>query len=234
MESTIRKIFSGKSDPLIHNEFTKFSKGLFADRYMVEAKKQKDRWSIKTTNEFANFFVRTLLEKVHGEVEVKGVIVATFDVSKEAEFPISNIKQFMGIKQAVVESKVDPKKIITLMEKFPKAFYALSFKTADSELKIKPKAPKSAKPAAGGDKGPTIDFCSIKTTNSEIANDLLFDCFDEPEVVIKHELHINDIILPKGEKDPVKLRENAIRKGKIVRILKVGEKETRKEHAFEA
>lgn len=233
MESTIKKIFSGSNEG-IHDEFTKFSRGLFADRYIIEAKKQKDKWNIKTSNEFANFFVRALLEKASGEIDIKGVIVATFDVSKEAKFPIENIKQFMGIKQAVVNSKIAPAKIIELMNKFPKAFYALSFSVEGSDLKIKPKAPKSAKPAAGGEKEPKAEFCSLKTSDASIAKDLLFDCLDAPAVTIKHEIHINDIILPKNEKDPVKFRENAIRKGKIVRILTVDEKQTRKEANFEA
>lgn len=234
MESTIKKIFSGKTDAIVHDEFVKFSKGIFSDRYLIEAKKQKDKWSIKTSSEFANFFVRSLLEKVNGEIEMRGVIVATFDVSKEAQFPIENIKQFMGIKQAVVNTKVDKNKIIDLMNRFPKAFFALSFIINGSELKIKPKAPKSAKPAASGEKGPKVDFCSLKTNDQSIVNDLFFDCPNENELAIKHEIHIDEIILPKGEKDPVKIRENAVRKGKIARIITIGEKVTKKETNFEA
>jgi len=232
-ESTIKKIFSGKADRQVHDEFVKFSRGIFADKYLVESKKQKDKWSIKTSNEFANFFVKSLLEKASGEIDIKGVIVATFDVSKETDFSIENIKQFMGIKQAVVNTKISPGKIIELMDKFPKAFFALSFSVDGSELKIKPKAPKSAKPASGGEKEPKAEFCSLKTTDKSIAEDLLFDCLDAEEVAIKHELHIDDIILPKGEKDPVKIRENAIRKGKMVRIITIDGKQTRKESNFD-
>jgi hypothetical protein len=232
MESTIKKIFSGKNDG-IHDDFVKYSKGLFSNKYMIEAKKVKERWNIKTSNEFANYLVRACLEKVK-EAEIKGVIVATFDVSKEADFPIGGIKQFMGIKQAIVEGTIPSEKIIRLMDKFPKAFFALSFSGNDFELKIKAKAPKSAKPAAAGDKGPAVDFCSIKTSDAGIAGDLLFDCLNEKEVAINHSLNIIDIVLPKGEKDPVKLRENAVRKGKITRTITIDEKVTKKEANFEA
>lgn len=232
MPSVINKIFSGKNDG-IHDEFIKYSKGLFFDKYLVDAKKKKDGWKIKTSNEFTNFLVRSCLEKVK-EVEVTGAIVATFDVSKEAEFPIAGMKQFMGIKQALVNTKTTSDKIIKLMDKFPKAFYALSFSGPDFKLKIKAKAPKSAKPSTSGDKEAKAEFCAIETNDPAIAKDILFDCLDASEVTINHQLVIEQITLPKNEKDPVKLRENAVRKGKIVRILKIGEKEIKKEASFEA
>lgn len=223
--SVIQKIFSGKSDGEVHSDFVKFSKGTFHAKYLIDAKKQKDRWSIKTGPEFANFLVRECLNEIEGEVEVKGVIVATFDVSKEAKFPVSGIKQFMGIKQAVIDCKTEPGKILELMNKYPKAFFALSFLTPKSELKIKPKAPKSAKPSSGGDKGPSAGFCSIKTSNGKIAEVLLFNVPEFEKVSISHTLDINEIVLPKGIKDPVELREKAVRKGKVKRVIKINEGE---------
>lgn len=233
--SVIQKIFAGKSDVEVHSDFVKYSKGVFQAKYLIDAKKQKDKWSIKTGPEFANFLVRQCLSEIKGEVEVKGVIVATFDVSKEAKFPISGIKQFMGIKQAVVNCKVEPAKIIELMDKYPKAFFALSFVTPLSELKIKPKAPKSAKPSSGGDKAPSAEFCSLKTTSNKVAESLLFNLPDFQKVSISHTLNINEIVLPKGEKDPVKLRENAVRKGTVKRIVRLDEdKQIIQDAEFEA
>lgn len=232
--SVIKKIFSGVKDEEVHGDFTKYSRGVFANKYLVEAKKVKDKWNLKTSAEFVNYIVRECLKEVKGEFEVKGVIVATFDVSKEAQFPVERIKQFMGIKQAVIATKTTPDKIISLMDKYPKAFFALSFSTPNSELKVKAKAPKSAKPAATGDKEPAAEFLSVKTTNKGIADDLLFGIGEFKELSIKHVLNIKDIILPKGEKDPLKMRENAVRKGTIKRIMKVDDKVTEKEIEFEA
>jgi hypothetical protein len=232
--SVIKKIFSNVRDDEVHGDFTKYSRGVFENKYLVEAKKVKERWNIKTSSEFVNYIVRECLKEVKGEVEVKGVIVATFDVSKEAQFPVERIKQFMGIKQAVISAKISPDKIISLMDKYPKAFFALSFSTPNSELKVKAKAPKSAKPASGGDKEPAAEFLSVKTSNKAIADDLLFGIGEFKELSIKHVLNIKDIILPKGEKDPLKMRENAIRKGTIKRIVKVDGKEIVKEVEFEA
>jgi hypothetical protein len=232
--SVIQKIFAGKNDGEVHSDFIKYSRGVFEAKYLISAKKQKDRWNIKTGPEFANFLVRECLKEVKGEMEVRGAIIATFDVSKETGFPVVRIKQFMGIKQAIIETKTTPDKIISLMDKFPRAFFALSFSTPNSELKIKAKAPKSAKPATAGGKEPVAEFCSIKTTNQKIADTLLFDLPAFDEVTISHTLNIKEIVLPKNEKDPVKIREGAIRKGTIKRIIKIGEKAHEKEINFEA
>ena len=168
MENSLKKIFESKVDDIVHGEFIKFSKGSFKNRYLVEAKKQKNGWAIKTGPEFANYLVRACLEKTAGDIEISGVIVATFDVSKKAEFPVERIKKFMGIQQAVVNTKTDPSKVIKLMDGFPRAFFALTFSTPDYQLKIKAKAPKSAKPAGAGEKGPKINFCSLSCTGSSI------------------------------------------------------------------
>ena len=234
MESFIKKIFKNEKDNEVHIELIKFSRGVFNNRYLLEAKKQADKYSIKTGAEFANFFVRSCMEKIKGDVDVKGVIVATFDVSKEAGFEISNIKQFMGIKQAVVDTKVSSEKIISLMNKYPKAFFALTFSGRDFDLKIKPKAPKSAKPSTKDAAEIKIDFCSLKTNNMEIINDLFFDSPNFKEIRISHTIQIDQITLPKGEKDPVKIRENALRKGKIIRKIASDGKTMQKEVAFEA
>lgn len=232
MESVMKKIFSGKTDEDVHNEFVKFSKGVYPNRYLVEAKRQKDRWAIKTGNEFANFFVRRCLEKADSNVDVKGVIVANSNVGEAADFKIDRIKQFMGIKQAIVNTNTSPKNIIALMDRFPKAFFALSFSTKDCELKIKPKAPKSAKPASSGDKAPKVEFCSLKTSDRGIIEDLFFDTPNFETIGLKHTLEINQIIVPAGEKDPAKMRELAKRKGKILREAMVDGKKINSSKEF--
>lgn len=232
MESVLKKIFSGKIDDEVHNDFIKFGRGTFSNKYLVDAKKQKDRWAVKTSADFANFFVRKCLEKASGEVDIKGVIVANSKIEEDAGFPIEKVKQFMGIKQAVVNTKVSPKKLIELMDKYPKAFFALSFSTKDCELKIKPKAPKSAKPAASGEKEPKPEFCSLKTSDKSFIEDLFFDYPNFNQISAKHTLEIKEIILPKGESDPVRIRELAKRKGKLIRELNVDGRANKSEKEF--
>jgi hypothetical protein len=237
MESAIKKIFSGRTDAEVHSEFVKFSKGVFGGRYLLEAKKQKDRWSIKTGAEFANFLVGKCLEEVSGKIFVKGIITSTFDIrTGMGGFvfnPEEEVKQFMGIKQLKVDCEAESRRIAEVMNKFPRAFFALSFSTGKSELKIKAKAPKSAKPSAGGEKEPKAEFCSLKTSNRQIVDDLFFDNPDFNRISIKHTIKINEILIPKGISSPVEMREKAVRKGVIVREVEADGRKSSREAKFE-
>ena len=219
MESVLREIFAGKSSEAAHRDFVKFSKGSFTDRYIVDAKRQKEGWSIKTGPEYTNFLVEECLSKVKEPIKLTGVITATFDVKSKAKFEISDVKNAMGVKKAVVDTTTEPEKILSLMREFPKAFFALSFSTPQTTLKIKAKAPKSAKPAAAGAKEPKAEFCSIKTTDRDIVDNILFGATENKAVSIKHVIDINEIVLPKGVSDPVQIREQSKRKGIIRRIV---------------
>jgi hypothetical protein len=62
--------------------------------------------------------------------------------------------------------------------------------------------------------------------------DINVDSFKKIEV--NNDFIITDIILPKNEKDFAKMRENAERKGKVVRTLKIDDKVEKKEVEFVA
>lgn len=232
MRSVIGTIFSGNSDENVHSDFIKFSKGVFDNRYLIEAKKQKDQFLIKTSYEFANFFVKFGLELCTTKIDINGAIITTLDLRKDFEFPLEHVKQYQGIKQYMINTSLEPKKIISIIDKYPRAFYALSFDAPDYFLKIKAKAPKSGKPSNKGDDEPKADFCSLKTTNKELIQDLFFDVPNFSEITIKHTLNIKEIILPKGITDPKELREKAQRKGTITRIIKIDGKEIKTEKEF--
>jgi len=219
----------------VHNEFIKFSRGDFKDKFLLNAKKQKDKWVIKTGAEYVNSVVKLCLAKAPDTLKVTGVIVATFDITKDAKFQIGKIKQFMGIKQAVVDGVIKKSDILELMNKYPRAFYALSFITPSCELKIKAKAPKSAKPSTS-DKEAVADFCSLKTTDRIIVEDLFFDNSNFTEIAIKHILKIQEIIYPKDMKNmkPEDVREKSKRKGVLVREITADGSKKISEAVFEA
>jgi len=220
MDCFIKKIFDGKEDGLVHNQFQKFSRGEFKDKAMIIAKKSKDKYTISTTPEFSNEFVRILAEKLGDEkVEVKGPIVSTRDLTGELDF--QDKKQFAGVKQYIIDREMSGSEMISLLDKLPLSHFGLSFKVGDTELKIKPKMPKSGKPSSKGDAKPKVDFCKLITPDREIVEDLLFDIPDFKKVQISHDFIITDIILPEGETDFAKIREMAKRKGKVVRKIKV-------------
>ena len=236
MKSVINKIFSGEFDADVHEAFVKFSKGVFENRYLVEGKKQANKWAIKTSSEFANFFVKKVLENASGELNVKGIIVSTSNLEPDCEFEIGKIKKYMGIKQLIIDCSTTPDKILNLMEKHPRAFYALSFSTGNYDLKIKAKPPKSAKPGnkTKDDGGPKADFCSLKTVNKEILDDLFFDVSDFKEAKVVHTVEIKEIEIPKDFKTPEEMREKAVRKGVVKRAMKIDGREDFKEKEFEA
>lgn len=236
MDCFIKKIFDGKTDELVHVQFQKFSRGEFKDKSAMTYSNSKGKYSISTTYEYANEFSRALAEKLgDGKTKITGAIVSTRDLKGQLNY--SSIKQFAGVKQYQLDGEFSGKEIISLLDKLPTAFFALSFKVGETELKTKPKAPISGKPSTKADAGPKVDFCKLYTTDSNFIKSFVFDSEINPDVKkaeINNTYVITDIILPKGETDPLKIREMAIRKGKIVRTVKIDEKITKKEHEFTA
>lgn len=231
----IKKIADKNIDDSVHSQFQKFSKGEFKDRAVIQAKSSGGKYSISTTSEFANELVRTVAEKLGGDkTKITGVIVSTADLSGELNF--KSKKQFQGVKSYVIEDEMNSKEIISLLNKFQKAFFALSFEAKEDEtkLKIKPKAPKSGKPGSKGENAPKPDFCKIVTKDKKIASSFIFEKPDFKEALINHTFVISDLILPKGESDYAKMRELAKRKGKIIRKSEIDGQRSTKEIDFEA
>jgi len=227
----IKRIVDGNVDESVHLQFQKFSKGKFINRAIVEAKKSKGKYTIKTTAEFANGLVKLIAEKLgDNKTTVTGAVVSTNDLTGELEF--KDKKQFQGVKRYLIESEMSGKEILELLDKFPKAFFALSFEVEDSKLKIKPKAPKSAKPKKGA--APKADFCRLVTTDKEVGESFVIETDDWQKAEINHTFFIDQIIQPKGETDYSKIRELAVRKGRIVRKTIIDEKEDEKTIEFEA
>jgi hypothetical protein len=229
----IKKIIDGKVDDFVHSQFQKFSKGEFRYRAIVKVKHVGKKYTIFTTAEFGNEFVRIIALKLgKNKTLVKGAIVSTSDLTGELEF--KDKKQFQGVKRYLIESEMSGTEILGLLDKFPKSFFALSFETEDSKLKIKPKAPKSGKPKSKGGNKPKPDFCKLITTDEEIGKSFVFEQEDFKLAEFSHTFFIDELILPKGETDYSKIRELAKRKGRIIRESLIDEKEDTKEIKFEA
>ena len=228
----IKKIFEGDVDESVHLQFQKFSKGEFLDRALVDVKKMsKGAYAIKTSAEFVNDIVRAIAEKLGEErTNVKGAIVSTSDLTGELEF--QGKKQFQGVKRYLIDKEISGREIVNLLDKFPKAFFALSFVAGDSILKTKPKVPKSAK--SKKDKKPKPDFCKLKTTDKELVRSFVFEKPDFKKAEITHSFFIDEIIAPEGESDFAKIREMAKRRGRIVREAVIDDVEMKSEIKFEA
>ncbi len=231
----IKKIFDGRIDESVHLQFQKFSRGEFRNRALVKVKKTGNKFTIYTTAEFANELVRILAEKLgNNKTKITGSIIGTNDLRGELEF--KKISQFQGVKNYSLEQEMYGEDIIRLLNKFPKNFFALSFSVNEDILKIKPKAPKSAKPK-NKDEAPNPDFCKLITMDEKVAKSFIFEKPDFKEALIFHDFIIESIVMPeelKKEKDFAIVREKSLRKGKIIRRGTIDGKEIREEKEFAA
>ncbi|MEK6885487.1 MAG: hypothetical protein AABX17_00815 [Nanoarchaeota archaeon] len=239
MDSFIKKIFTSKTenDEIVHVQFQKFSRGEFKDKAVIKYRHSKDKYSVSTTYEYSNEFARAMAEKLGAnKTKVTGVIVSTRDLTGQLNF--SGKKQFAGVKQYIMDTEMSGNDILTLLNKLPTAFFALSMIVDGAELKTRPKAPISGKPSTkGGDAEIKADFCKLITTDKHMIDKFVFDSEindSTKKAEIKHIFQITNITVPKGETDPLKMRENAKRSGKIVRIITIDGKRSQKEHDFVA
>lgn len=239
----IKKIVDKKIDESVHIQFQKFSRGEFRDRAGIFAKKAARKYKIYTGPEFANELVKSIAEKLGDKkTAVSGGIISTVNLKEIPEYhnllANSKVKQFQGVKNYTINTEMSGKEIIKIVDAFPKAFFALSFSDGETELKIMPKAPKSGKPtAADKEKSKQPNFCKLTTTDKKIAEDFIFEVPDFKEAEVIHTFFINDIVIPaslKNEKDFAKVREGALRSGRILRVTKIDDSEIKKEYEFEA
>ena len=225
----LKKVWDDNIDDIVHLQFQKFSKGEFKNKALISASASKDSYKILTTYEYANEFVRALAEKLGDKkAKVTGIIVSTLNLKENPEFhkilAHCEVKQFMGVKQFKISQEFTGKEITDLLDKFPKAFFALSFSVGEEILKIKPKAPKSGKPGSKGEEVPKIDFCSLKTTDKKIAESFIFENPEFKEAKISHDFLIERIEIPeelKNSEDFALVREKSKRVGKILRKAEI-------------
>jgi len=215
----MKKIFDGVFDAEVHAGFLKFGRGEYKNKYLLEGKKQAKKWAVKAGAEYANLLVRKCLEKAGESPEVKGVIVSTRDLREETSFDFEKVSNFQGVRKHVINGPVDPIQIFELMEKYPKAFFALSLKGDDFVLKIKPKAPADGKKSKKEGEGIVADFCSLKTEDEGLIDYLFFGIGDFKQVKISYTINVTDIVYPTNVADlkPAEVREQAKRKGVLTR-----------------
>ncbi len=241
----IKKIFDAKieaNDNSVHLQFQKFSRGVFQNRALVKVKKSGNKFTINTSSEFANEFVKIMAGKLGNKsTQVTGAIVSTSDLKGKVNF--TEIKQFQGVKRYIIDSSMNGNDLLKLTNEFPKCFFALSFEVdANNILKIKAKAPKSGKPSSKDKDGEeeemkTPDFCKLITNDKVLAQSFAFEKTDFKTGEFRHTYIIEQIVIPselKNEKDFAIVREKSRRKGKIIREGSIDDQKIKSEKDFEA
>ncbi len=231
----IKKIFENQVDEKVHSQFTRYGKGIFEYKALLDINVQAKKVKIKTSSEFTNELVGFLANTIEEKTQVKGIIFSTRNLTEESTIEFQEIKNAMGVKKHIINQELTKEQILETVEKFPYASINLSFKTDKGELKVKEKAPKSGK-SGKGDKAPKADYCVFTTEDRAILEDYAFD-IKKPfkKAFISHTLIINDIVIPEEYlNDFAQARLKGIRKGKLIRKIIIEDKEETKEKEFEA
>lgn len=225
----IRKIFQEKIDDAVHSQFVRFGKGRFENKAVINVKRN-NKIRLNTTFEFANDLVLFAAELAK-KLSVSGIIL-----SKQSNSELEKLLGKSEKKKSLFSFNVAKELSLEELEKIAKvAYYMLLDCDAEGiSLRIKKKLPRP-KPQGTlskiGDK-----FCILeleKKFQQQLIDEFLFDIPGEfKKVRIDHCYIINDIVIPKGERDFALIRLLAKRKGKIIRHIVADGKEVSSEKTF--
>ena len=216
MESFLKKVALGKSEQKDKRYFVRFGKGNYARRFTMSLDITKDKLKVRAGFELANDLIR-FVKEIKKDIKFSGKILV------KDKIPGKEGKKKAGVFVYEVSEEA--------VEDYPSIyFYLLDSSSNDLTLKMKKALPKPGQAAEKIDE----KFCALDLDLKYLKDVREAFFWDVPEamkkVIIENEILINDIEFPKNEKDPVKIRENAIRKGKIIRHIAIDGKEIKKEY----
>lgn len=232
----MKKIFDDEVDESVHSQFQKFSRGEFKGRAMVRVKNSSGRFSVSTGPEYAKDLIMAFAEKLgDGRTMVTGALISALDLDG---FEYKEKKSAIGVRKYIIESEMSGNEILDLCEKVDKAFFGLSFKVGEDNLKIKMKSSKGASSSKKEGEKVKIDFCKFKTSDKSIVNELIFGVSEFKNVEISHDYIIEDIVVSDELKascgnDFALIRGKALRKGRVIRRTNVDGREIVREKEFE-
>lgn len=223
----IKKIFEDKADDLTHRIFSRFGKGDYDNRGLIEIK-TGSKINIKTSFEFSNYLFN-LVSNLIDKGEVKGKIISDEDFEKELDFE-NNYSKRGKMYTAELDLELDSNKMKEIYEKFKLKNILLSVNSDKVKLICKTSLPKPGGVLKN-------NFCKLscdKGFKEIILKEFAFDVKDFKKLNITHEFIIDDLIIPEEyENDFKKARHYAKRKGKIIRNINLDGKEICKEKKIE-
>ena len=224
----IKKIFENKLDEQTHRIFSRFGKGDYDNRALVEVN-IGSKINVKTSFEFSNDLFEMILNLID-KGKLKGKIISNEDFEKEVDSGISNYSKRGKLYTTELDCEVDSKKMRDIYERFKLKSILLNVNSDKLKLICKNSLPKPGGVVKN-------DFCKLtceKEFKDLIIKEFAFDVGVFKKLVIIHEFIIEDLVVPKEyEKDPSKARYSAKRKGKIIRKINLDGKEIIKEKEIE-
>ncbi len=229
----VKKIFDKQIDDSVHQQLIRFGKGDYKGRFPLSLWKTK-KVKLRTSFEFSNDIV--LLCAKMGNSKVSGLVTSKNDIS--GVMSENNIEGDTQSKKAgriylteLPSQDLTEEQLTKLVG--VSTFALLDIVGTDFTLKTKKKLPKPGKNENKIDD----KFCQLEIEEkhySLIKNDFFWDMPDAKKIMVKHQVMIDSIKAPEGEKDFAKIRELAKRVGKIIRIADIDGTEKRSEVDFAA
>lgn len=216
MESFLKRVCEGKNDSDAHRYFIRFGKGIYPRRFLIKmdvGKKIKVKTSFELANDLVKFVNELKNPNFSGKIISKNQINSLDGKKKAGSFVY----------------EIENMKIDSLGEVY---FYLLDAEDSDVKLKMKKALPKPGKDAEKIDDGFCVMELDLKYLQ-KVRDSFFWDAPQGKKIVVEHELRINEIVLPAGEKDPVKIRELARRKGTIMKKIIADGNENQKEYDVE-
>lgn len=228
----IKKMWQNEVDETVHTPFIRFSRGRFENRFVINISKN-GKCKLSSSFELVNTLV-TFISSLASLVRVTGIILTR--ENPDELFKQTGIDATFRKKSKVFEANIDAELTREQIEKIAeKAYFMLVDCSAEGiELKTKKKLPRP--PKSGAEKS-NDKFCVLEADIKywpQMREEFAFDLQDFKKAHISHIIEINDITLPKGEKDFEKIRLNAKRKGRIIRQITADGKEKISEKDFVA
>ena len=222
MECFIKKIWQDRADEEVHKQFIRFGKGAFPGRAVLNLQRG-EKIKIRGSFEWANDFIK-IVSEINPDAIFSGIILSKEELS------------FSGKKKGVIfeydVENIESKKIKEIKDK---TYYVLlDAQTKDNSLILKMKK-KLPKPGKSGESKIDDKFCQLeadlKYWQAIKEFFMLPDC---KKCKILHTFIIEEIVFPRDEKDPEKIRLLAKRKGKIIRSSEIDKQERKEEKEFVA
>ena len=221
----IKKIFQGKEDNSVHDQYVRFSRGIFENKAALNVSRN-GKIKISSSYELANDLV-PFMAFLAKKINVSGLLM-----SKE------ELKEFSGQKKKGLFIYEINNQDMTYeqIERLAKCAFAMLFDCTADGISLKTKktlprpSPKSAEKV--NDK-----FCVAQLDTKfwpAVKEEFLFDLPEAKKYRILNKYEITEIILPTNEQDSEKLRLLAKRKGKVTRKSIVDGKEIVQEKNFAA
>ena len=218
----IKKIFQEKTDSLVHDQYVRFSRGVFENKAALNASRNG---KIKMSSSYELnidlvLFMAFLAKKMH----VSGLLMSKVE-----------LKEFSGQKKkGLWIYDIDQDMTYEQIEKISGNAFAMLFdcEAAGISLKTKKTLPRPSPKSTGTVKD---KFCVAQLDIKFwplVKEEFLFDLPDGKKYNMLHKYEITEIIFPNNEKDSEKLRLLAKRKGEVTRKSIVDGKEIIQKKGF--